>query len=44
MWTKNFSCKKWVLQVPLMQEPKAKILDINKSDPSNITRNIIAKI
>jgi hypothetical protein len=29
---------------PPMQEPKAGILDINKSYPSSFTRNIIAKI
>jgi hypothetical protein len=29
---------------PPMQEPKARILDINKSYPSSFTRNIIAKI
>jgi hypothetical protein len=29
---------------PPIQEPKARILDINKSYPINFTRNIIAKI
>jgi hypothetical protein len=29
---------------PPMQEPKARILEINKSYPSSFTRNIITKI
>jgi hypothetical protein len=37
-------CREQRERQPPMQDPKAKILDINKSNPSSFTRNIIAKI